>query len=97
MAATITFRPDEDASRALAGLTRDGTPGSTAVRWALVDAARRQAAGTIRAEAEARGGTTRRQSDVTRKPKRLLAHDTAPMQAVGFAEPTASTRFFRPA
>ena len=31
---TITFRPDEDASRALAALTRDGTPVSTAVREA---------------------------------------------------------------
>jgi len=32
MADTITFRPDEDASRALEILTRDGTPVSTAVR-----------------------------------------------------------------
>lgn len=52
MADTITFRPDEDASRALAVLTRDGTPISTAVRTALIEAARRKAAGAIRAEAE---------------------------------------------
>jgi hypothetical protein len=52
MADTITFRPDEDASRALAVLTRDGTPVSSAVRTALLDAARREAATTIRAEAE---------------------------------------------
>jgi hypothetical protein len=52
MADTITFRPDEDASRALAVLTRDGTPVSSAVRIALLDAARREAATTIRAEAE---------------------------------------------
>lgn len=52
MADTITFRPDEDASRALAVLTRDGTPVSTAVRAALIEAARRQAAAAIRAEAE---------------------------------------------
>ena len=52
MADTITFRLDEDASRALAALTRDGTPVSTAVREALVEAARRKAAEAIRAEAE---------------------------------------------
>jgi mRNA-degrading endonuclease toxin of MazEF toxin-antitoxin module len=32
MADTITFRPDEDAARALAVLTRDGTSVSTAAR-----------------------------------------------------------------
>jgi antitoxin component of RelBE/YafQ-DinJ toxin-antitoxin module len=52
MANTITFRPDEDASRALAVLTRDGTPISTAVRTALIEAARRKGAASIRAEAE---------------------------------------------
>jgi hypothetical protein len=39
MAETITFRPDDDAARALAVLTRDGTSVSTAVRSALIDAA----------------------------------------------------------
>jgi L-serine deaminase len=53
MADTITFRPDEDASRALEILTRDGTPVSTAVRTALIEAARRQASERIRAEAAA--------------------------------------------
>jgi hypothetical protein len=53
MADTITFRPDEDASRALAVLTRDGTPVSAAVRAALIDAARERARATLRAEAEA--------------------------------------------
>jgi hypothetical protein len=52
MGDTITFRPDDDASRALAILTKDGTPVSTAVRTALIDAARRHAAATLRAEAE---------------------------------------------
>jgi hypothetical protein len=52
MADTITFRPDEDAAKALAVLTEDGTPISTAVRRALIDAARRKAAATIRAEAD---------------------------------------------
>jgi hypothetical protein len=52
MADTITFRPDEDASRALEALTRDGTPVSAAVRAALIDAARRMAAAKLRAEAE---------------------------------------------
>lgn len=51
MADTITFRPDEEASRALAVLTRDGTPISAAVRAALIDAARQKAAAAIRAEA----------------------------------------------
>jgi hypothetical protein len=32
VAETITFRPDEDARRALAVLTQDGTPVSTAAR-----------------------------------------------------------------
>jgi hypothetical protein len=53
---TITFRPDEDASRALAVLTRDGTPVSKAVRAALIEAARRKAAAAIRAEAEELAG-----------------------------------------
>jgi hypothetical protein len=52
MADTITFRPDEDASRALAVLTSDGTPTSAAVRAALIEAARNKAAAAIRAEAE---------------------------------------------
>ena len=56
MADTITFRPDEDASRALALLTSDGTPISTAVRAALIEAARRKAAATVRAEAEELAG-----------------------------------------
>jgi hypothetical protein len=52
MAGTITFRPDEDASRALAVLTQGGTPVSAAVRTALIEAARHKAAAAIRAEAE---------------------------------------------
>ena len=52
MADTITFRTDEDTTRALAVLTRDGTPVSAAVRAALIDAARQKAVATIRAEAE---------------------------------------------
>jgi hypothetical protein len=53
MAETITFRPDEQAARALEVLTRDGTPVSTAVRSALIEAARQRATASIRAEAEA--------------------------------------------
>jgi hypothetical protein len=49
----ITFRPDDDAVRALAVLTRDGTSVSSAVRAALIHAARDQARAAIRAEAEA--------------------------------------------
>jgi hypothetical protein len=51
MAQTITFRPDEDAERALAVLTADGTAVSTVVRAALIDAARRRAREQLRAEA----------------------------------------------
>lgn len=51
MADTITFRPDEDALRALAFLTQDGTPVSAVVRGALIDAARNRAAEQLRAEA----------------------------------------------
>ena len=53
MAHTITFRPGEDAERALAVLTADGTPVSAAVRSALIDAARARARHRVRAEAEA--------------------------------------------
>jgi hypothetical protein len=50
---TITFRPDEDAQRALDALTADGTTVSTAVRSALIDAARAHARERLRAEATA--------------------------------------------
>lgn len=52
MADTITFRPDEDAARALEVLTRDGTSVSTAVRAALIKAARERARVKLRGEAE---------------------------------------------
>ena len=52
MAATITFRPDEDTARALEVLTRDGTPVSAVVRSALLAAARERARATLRQEAE---------------------------------------------
>jgi hypothetical protein len=52
MADTITFRPDDDTSKALEILTKDGTPVSAAVRTALIDAARQKAGAAIRAEAE---------------------------------------------
>lgn len=52
VADTITFRLDEDAARAVEALTRDGTPVSTAVRAALIDAARQRARSALRAEAE---------------------------------------------
>jgi hypothetical protein len=51
MAETITFRPDEDARRALAVLTQDGTPVSTAVRAALIQAAKTAAQAGLRDEA----------------------------------------------
>jgi hypothetical protein len=51
VAETITFRPDEDARRALAVLTQDGTPVSTAVRTALIEAAKAAAQARLRAEA----------------------------------------------
>ena len=50
---TITFRPDEDALRALSVLTRDGTSVSTAVREALIEAAGTRAQQLLRAEAAA--------------------------------------------
>lgn len=52
MADTITFRPDEETARALDVLTRDGTPVSTAVRSALLAAARDRARAALRAEAD---------------------------------------------
>lgn len=51
MADTITFRPDDDTSKALEVLTRDGTAVSVAVRSALIEAARRKASASIRVEA----------------------------------------------
>jgi len=53
MAQTITFRPDEDSQRALDALTADGTKVSSAVRVALIDAARLKALQLLRAEAVA--------------------------------------------
>jgi hypothetical protein len=53
VAETITFRPDGDARRALAVLTQDGTSVSTAVRAALIDAAKAVAQDRLRAEAAA--------------------------------------------
>lgn len=53
MADTITFRPDEDARRALDVLTADGTPVSTVVRAALIAAAADRARAALRAESEA--------------------------------------------
>lgn len=52
MAATITFRPDDEARLALDELTADGTPASAAVRDALVAAAARHARDRLRSEAE---------------------------------------------
>lgn len=52
MSHPITFRADEDAERALAVLTADGTPVSTAVRAALIEAARHRAQAQLRDEAE---------------------------------------------
>jgi hypothetical protein len=53
MADTVTFRPDDDAMRALAVLTHDGTSISAAVRAALIDAARERARTMLREEATA--------------------------------------------
>jgi len=53
MAETITFRPDDDALRALAVLTRDGTTVSSALRSALIDAARLRAQDKLRTESAA--------------------------------------------
>jgi hypothetical protein len=51
VADTITFRPDDDARRALAVLTEGGAPVSAVVRAALIDAARAVAQQRLRAEA----------------------------------------------
>ncbi|HRV68517.1 MAG TPA: hypothetical protein P5108_03625 [Marmoricola sp.] len=53
MAATITFRPDDEARLAIDELTADGTPVSKVVRDALVEAAARHAKSRVRAEVEA--------------------------------------------
>ena len=53
MAETISLRPDEDARRALAVLTRDGTSVSAAVRAALIKAAKTAAQDRPRAGAAA--------------------------------------------
>lgn len=52
MSHPITFRADEDAERALAVLTADGTPVSTAVRAALIEAAQHRAQAQLREEAQ---------------------------------------------
>ena len=55
MAETITFRPDDDALRALAVLT-NGTTVSNALRSALIDAARLRAHEELRSESAALAG-----------------------------------------
>lgn len=52
MARLIPFRADDATERALALLTADGTPESTAIRAALIQAAQHGARGRLRAEAE---------------------------------------------
>lgn len=52
MAGTITFRTDAETLRALETLTADGTPVSSAVRAALLDAALQRRRQQIRAQAE---------------------------------------------
>lgn len=51
MADSITFRPDEDAARALAFLTHNGTSVSAVVRRALIDAAEQVARAALHAQA----------------------------------------------
>ena len=53
MAETITFRPDDDALRALAVLTKDGTTVLEALRSALIDAARHRSEATLQTESAA--------------------------------------------
>jgi hypothetical protein len=48
----ITFRTDDEADRALAELTADGTSTSAAIRAALIESAHRHGAERLRAEAE---------------------------------------------
>lgn len=53
MTRTITIRPDDATEKALAALTRDGSSVSAVVRSALLEAARRRADESLRAEAQA--------------------------------------------
>ncbi len=76
MADTITFRPDEDAQRALAALTADGTPVSRAVRSALIEAANARAARLLRAEA-----TDLAADEVDRTEAAQVLHDMETLRA----------------
>jgi hypothetical protein len=51
MTDSITLRLDEDSRRALDALTADGTPVSSVVRAALIEAASARVARSLRAEA----------------------------------------------
>ena len=53
MTASITFRPDEDARRALDELVADGSSVSAAIRDALIAAAERRRDERLRAEVAA--------------------------------------------
>lgn len=66
MADTITFRLDEETARAIDALTRDGTSVSTAVRQALLAAAREHAHDKLRAEAEALSGDEEDRAEAAR-------------------------------
>jgi hypothetical protein len=76
MADTITFRPDEQARRAIEALTEDGTPVSTVVRDALVAAAKARARARMREEARALANDPEEQAEIAR-----IQKDMEPLRA----------------
>ncbi len=71
MADTITFRPDEQARRAIEALTEDGTPVSTVVRDALVAAAKERARVHMREEARPLANYPEDQAEIARIQKEM--------------------------
>lgn len=74
--ASITFRPDPESERALRELTADGTSTSTAIREALISAARERARQRLRDEAVALAADPEDAAEI----RRVLA-DMEPVRA----------------
>jgi hypothetical protein len=72
----ITFRTDDEADRALAELTEDGTSTSAAIRNAIIETARQHRAKRLVAEAEALAADP----DDRAEARRVLA-DLEPLRA----------------
>jgi hypothetical protein len=71
MSDVITFRPDEDSRRALKSLTENGTPASTAIREALVLAAKERQRARLREQSRAAAEDPEEQAEIAQIQKEM--------------------------